>query len=154
MKSETAKRILDRTPEHTKQEVAEWAKHATVKRGSFDFDSTMSQKQVQKIAKQLIKNGVEVWIVTRRGEDRDNRDLFEVAENLGITNIHFTNFKDKWEFFKDNNFLFHLDDDVIELSMIKSYTKITTICHCGWGEKFGGKEKWKIMIKKLCGLKN
>jgi len=33
---------------------------------SFDFDGTLSKKDVQKFAKELVEEGHEVWIVTSR----------------------------------------------------------------------------------------
>ena len=36
---------------------------------SFDFDSTLSRKDVQSFAKELVDRGLEVWIVTSRFDD-------------------------------------------------------------------------------------
>jgi len=36
---------------------------------SFDFDSTLSRKDVQDFAKKLVSEGYEVWIVTSRFDD-------------------------------------------------------------------------------------
>lgn len=99
---------------------------------SFDFDSTLSRKDVQKYAKELVDNGYEVWIVTSRCSDEyalskgwhwvenQNQKLYEVAELVGIPRerIEFTNHVDKIEFLKDKEFIFHLDDDVDELIAI------------------------------------
>ena len=93
---------------------------------SFDFDSTLSRKCVQDYAQELIFRGFEVHIVTSRFEKAalnrsnsyNNADLFGVAERLGIPKerIHFTNGANKSGFFKENpDFLFHLDDDFLEL---------------------------------------
>ena len=55
---------------------------------SFDFDSTLSRKDVQKFAKELIDKGIDVHIVTSRSsfkqldEEGYNDDLYEVADNL------------------------------------------------------------------------
>ena len=35
----------------------------------FDFDSTLSRKDVQEFAKELVNDGHEVWIVTSRFDD-------------------------------------------------------------------------------------
>ena len=63
---------------------------------SFDFDGTLSRKDVQKFAKRLVDEGHEVWIVTSRFDDAEgmaqnwnwiptqNQKLFKVAEELGI----------------------------------------------------------------------
>ena len=71
---------------------------------SFDFDSTLSRKDVQEFAKELVNKGIEVWIVTSRFDDEtamqknwhwikgQNQRLFDVAEECGIRreNIKFT----------------------------------------------------------------
>ena len=36
---------------------------------SFDFDGTLSRKDVQEYAKSLVNSGLEVWIVTSRFDD-------------------------------------------------------------------------------------
>lgn len=103
---------------------------------SFDFDHTLSFSSIQLYAKKLIEMGIEVWIITSRGDDEfqktkwkathvnTNDDLYRVARALEIPmeRIHFTNYENKSEFIKDKGFLWHLDDDVIELSFINSDT--------------------------------
>jgi len=122
---------------------------------SFDFDSTLSRKAVQKFAKELIQEGYEIHIVTTRYEDSyryadprfqtlEHRDLFRVClyANISRENIHFTNMGDKFEFFKKNSdFLWHLDDDVIEINMINAFTSVKGIV-CDKGMN------WKKKLKK------
>lgn len=99
---------------------------------SFDFDGTLSRKDVQEFAKQLVDEGHDVWIVTSRYSDQNaklkawwwiidqNKNLYDVAEECGIKkeHIHFTNGEDKIVFLKEKNFVFHLDDDDVELMVI------------------------------------
>lgn len=103
---------------------------------SFDFDSTLDRKDVQRFAKELIDDGIEVWIVTSRMSveyakanldqftinrvEKSNLKLFRVADNLGIKreHIHFTNAQFKINFLANQNFVFHLDDDSDELIAI------------------------------------
>lgn len=97
-------------------------------RVSFDFDSTLSKESVQKYAAYLISIGIEVHIVTSRYEFyySNNNDLYEIADKLGIKreNIHFTNMNNKCDFFKENpDFIFHLDDDSIEINFINKLNK-------------------------------
>lgn len=104
---------------------------------SFDFDSTLSINSVEEFAAKLIKEGHELWIVTARHEFQDksgnkvnNNDLFEVTDELGIPreHIYFCGMKDKFHFFLNNpGFLWHLDDDIIELSFLRSYTNVFPI---------------------------
>lgn len=99
---------------------------------SFDFDGTLSLPIVREVAKELVDKGFEVWIVTARCDNGDNTDLNLAAKLSGIKNIKYMCFEDKFEFLKDKDFLFHIDDDVIELSMIESFTKVKPICHMDW----------------------
>jgi hypothetical protein len=116
---------------------------------SFDFDSTLDIPSVQKFAKKLVRRGIEVWIVTSRVSERWgnpdwNKDLFKIAEDIGIktNHIHFTEGGDKWNFIKRSGFLFHLDDCTDELKKIEDFTECHPVCHFRWGEKWGGRE-WK-----------
>lgn len=99
---------------------------------SFDFDLTLSRPDVQEFAKELVKKGVEVWIVTSRFDNESNnyqhnkptklnQKLFDIADNCGIKreNIKFTNMCDKIEFLEGKNFLFHLDDNNLDIELIE-----------------------------------
>ena len=118
---------------------------------SFDFDSTLSRKDVQSFAKELVNEGHEVWIVTSRFSDEaakekkwhwiegQNQKLFDVAEDCGIEleNIHFTCMESKSIFLKDKGFVFHLDDDDIELMDIletKDNCRPIHVDHFEWKE--------------------
>lgn len=98
---------------------------------SFDFDSTLSRKDVQEYAIELIQKGMEVWICTSRYTNERahsvtwNDDLFKVAKRVGIPKdrIIFTNMIDKYVLINEHDFVWHLDDDVIEISLIRSYSK-------------------------------
>jgi len=99
---------------------------------SFDFDSTLDREDVQEFAKQLVKDGHEVWITTSRFDtesslkkgwwwiEKNNQQLYDVAKECGIPkeNISFTAMIDKIKFLEGKDFLFHLDDDEIELELI------------------------------------
>jgi len=118
-------------------------------KASFDFDSTLDRKDVQRFAKELVNDGIEVWIVTSRCTteyatekgwhwiDKQNRKLFRVADNIGIKREHiiFTCFQMKSEFIKDKGFVFHLDDDSDELIAILESgdsCKPVNVCHFDW----------------------
>ena len=96
---------------------------------SFDFDSTLSREDVQSYAKELINREFDIWICTSRFESAWNDDLFDVANDLGIKkeNIYFCNMSNKSEFLYNKDFIFHIDDDDIELSFIKSDTNVSPI---------------------------
>lgn len=93
---------------------------------SFDFDSTLSRKDVQDYALELITAGVDVWVVTSRYDDlhghlwapgATNDGLFSVTDSLGIPRhkIRFTNTQSKSIYLANTHVLWHLDDDTIEL---------------------------------------
>ena len=106
-----------------------------MKKVSFDFDATLSRKDVQSYARSLIAKGFDVWICTSRLEPEKaptkewNDDLFLVADDLGIKreNIIFCNYETKAVLLKDKGFVFHIDDDNIELSFIRTDTDIKPI---------------------------
>ena len=117
-----------------------------MKKVSFDFDGTLEFKDVQDYAKELVERGIEVWIVTTRYEDLSqysfyatHDDLYEALEYTGIQreHVHFNNMEYKYSFFKDNNFLFHLDDNPDEKSLLTHTTNTPCILYgyVGWKEK-------------------
>lgn len=105
---------------------------------SFDFDHTLSRIDVQEFAKELTSKGYEVWIVTSRFDDETatsqkwikskNKRLFDIAEECGIRkdNIHFTCMQSKSYFLENKDFVFHLDDDDIELTDILESNKFSS----------------------------
>ena len=104
-----------------------------MKKVSFDYDGTLALPSVEEFAKELVEQGYDVWVVTSRIGDDDlensfqpwrtpdwNRDLWESCERIGISknNVVFTSFKEKIDYLKDKNYIFHLDDDLYELTAI------------------------------------
>ena len=90
---------------------------------SFDFDSTLAENRIQRLAKKFIDDGHDVRITTSRmsntaGRPEWNSDLRRVATELGITNIVFTDGADKWKSLKGVDI--HFDDDQIEIEEIES----------------------------------
>lgn len=107
---------------------------------SFDFDSTILKKEwdeeegmdvpvgLDPITADLIKKernaGNKVIIVTSRygpkpAFGRDNEDLFEIAYDLSIEDVYFTNGEDKVKTLLDLNVIRHYDDDPQEHKAIK-----------------------------------
>jgi hypothetical protein len=131
-----------------------------MKKVSFDFDSTLSREDVQEFASELINLGFDVWIVTSRfsneiGEKnnwpwiiKNNQELYDVCDKLNILreNIVFTCMVDKIDFLKDKDFLFHLDDDELELEFIE---ESGDSCQGVWVELKDWKEKCKEICKKI-----
>lgn len=106
---------------------------------SFDFDGVLDNKYVQQYAKTLVEKGIEVHITTSRYIDsalqkiwpgENNDDIRKIAKEIGIEikNIHFTNMQDKFKYFEiADYFAFHLDDDFIEIRLIKQNTNVPAI---------------------------
>ncbi len=98
---------------------------------SFDFDSTLTRMDVRSYALILMRRGIEIHITTGRTPDReDNTNVFEIANKLylPLDRIHFLCGKDKMHFFeKHNEFLWHLDDDSIEINQINSVSDTVAI---------------------------
>lgn len=117
---------------------------------SFDFDGTLSRTTVQEYALELINRGIDVWICTSRLSPENapnkewNDDLFLVADKLGIKreNIIFCNYANKSESLNGKGFLWHIDDDNIELSFIKTDTDVKPIF-------IFGSRKWKKECESL-----
>lgn len=92
---------------------------------SFDFDDTASRKDVQEYIRELKSKGIDVIITTSRlghssgkGSNFDrlwHRDLFQVADKLGISDIIFTGGERKTKALKGKGVRFHLDDNDTEL---------------------------------------
>ena len=116
-----------------------------MKKISFDFDDTLEFRDVQDYAKELVERGFEVWIVTTRYEDPSNYsfyithdDIWEALKYTGIKkeHVHFNNMEYKHSFFKDNDFIFHLDDNPEEKVLMHSTnTPCILYLYNGWKEK-------------------
>lgn len=126
---------------------------------SFDFDGTLSRADVQDYARKLISDGVDVWICTSRLSDDDapsqrwNDDLLDVSDSIGIhrNHIKFCSMSDKYLFLENEDFAFHLDDDMTEIEMINKFTETHGI------NLFGNKQ-WmhdcdKILTRALYRIK-
>ena len=88
---------------------------------SFDFDSTLDNPVCQKLAKVLRNGGAEVFIITTRGENTNNRDVLEVANDVGIPfrNIHFIGNKFKQSLVAKLGIDLHIDDGWDEVEKIR-----------------------------------
>jgi hypothetical protein len=103
---------------------------------SFDFDGTLSKKDVQEYAIELMQKGVEVWVVTSRYDDlhkhrypknATNEDLWEVIDKLNIPRwkVRFTCMESKSLYFLNSKVIWHLDDDDIEIEAMR-WGRLTT----------------------------
>lgn len=117
------------------------------KKISFDFDGTLEFKEVQDYAKELKKRGYEICILTTRFSDPSkynfdateaHQHLFDVAKDIGIEEIHFTEFEFKYKSIDSFGIDIHLDDDYRdEVFMINKYCKAKAILFgYGWKKEF------------------
>lgn len=104
---------------------------------SFDYDSTLSEKYLQKLAKSFIDEGHNVFITTTRSNRKsrthliqdDNSDLEKVTNKLGITKVIYTAGMDKFSLLPDDTHL-HFDDDMAEVELINKHMETTVAICC------------------------
>ena len=91
---------------------------------SIDFDDTLSTPRGQALAKRLISEGKEVYIVTRR-QSTDSLAVYAMADKLGIphSRVYFTNGKMKWEQIKKLGIGTHYDNNQREVDLINKNTE-------------------------------
>lgn len=99
---------------------------------SFDYDNTLSRKDVQDFVRFCKDRNLTIWVVTARvGElnDSHNKDLCKVVYNLGIDKkrVIFMNNQDKSNFFSNKQFILHLDDDYLEVELINERTNTLAV---------------------------
>lgn len=94
------------------------------KRISFDFDGVLSTQPGRQLAESKKGPDVELWIVTARPVDWNDR-VFEVADELKIphTRIIFTGGRDKWPFIERYNIAVHYDNNPEQIAKIKQKTQ-------------------------------
>lgn len=88
---------------------------------SFDFDDTLTRKDIQDVALRYIESGAEVYIISAR---QDKEGMFEIADKLGIphSNIFATGSnKDKVEKVKELNIYKHYENNA---QVVKELGKI------------------------------
>ena len=97
---------------------------------TFDFDGTLTRKDVQEYFLELIERGVDVWILTSRYDDLHkhrypknptNEDLWQVVSDLNFPRhkVRFTNMELKADYLEPTDVIWHLDDDIVELKAIQ-----------------------------------
>ena len=86
---------------------------------SFDYDKTISRRDVQDYALYLKSKGIEVSILTSRPEYKI-QEVYDLADELGIENVRYTNYESKSLFL--DGYDLHIDDDDKELKYIEHYS--------------------------------
>ena len=93
---------------------------------SFDFDGVLSTAEGQNYAQDLIKQGIDVWVTTRRVIPQDNHnssDLFEITDRLNIPSekVTFLQGLATVNFLLREEFLFHIGLDEIDINLINTH---------------------------------
>ena len=101
---------------------------ADINKISFDFDDTLSTARGQEIAKRNIREGKQVYIITRRNEYNAS-EVYRMAEKLGIlkSRVYFTNGAYKWMTIKRLDIGTHYDNNIMEINLIKINTDCKAI---------------------------
>lgn len=92
---------------------------------AFDFDGTLSDTQIQSLAKKLKKQGNEIWVVTARSDNEYNRTILKaVLDKLFIpfANVIFCGNKPKAEMLQMINADVYIDNISDEFETIKNHT--------------------------------
>lgn len=89
---------------------------------SFDFDSTLSLKKIKQMVGAFDRELVDLFIVTSRHRKRNNSDLWEVVELMGLDEdkVFMTDDNHKWFTLNELKISIHFDDMVDEIMLIQS----------------------------------
>jgi hypothetical protein len=96
---------------------------ADINKVSIDFDDTLTTMQGQALARRLISQGKEVYIITRRQSLLYNA-VYEMADKLGIprSKVYFTNGRYKWDQIQRLGIGTHYDNNQTEVDLINKNT--------------------------------
>jgi hypothetical protein len=92
---------------------------------AFDFDGTLDDVRLQKLAKKLVREKNEVWIVTARKEnDFNKKAIYPTLQKIGLSeySIIFCNERPKFEMLQTINADIYIDNITDEFEKIKNYS--------------------------------
>lgn len=94
---------------------------------SIDFDGTLSTAKGMELARKLIVDGNELYIITRRRKTFDE-PVYNVAQELKIprNRVIFTNGEMKWKSILKYGIELHIDNNPDELKLIDENTEAET----------------------------
>lgn len=93
----------------------------------FDFDGTISEEGLQRLAIKMKREKNEIYVVTMRRDNEFNRGILKpVLNKIGLTefNVIFCNDKPKWELLKGINADIYIDNVSNEFDVLKSHTNV------------------------------
>jgi hypothetical protein len=87
---------------------------------SIDYDDTLSTQRGKDLARRLMNEGNDLYIVTRR-YSTESYDVYRIAEQLGIPRdkVFFTQGRMKWQKLKELGIQRHIDNNPDEIDAIK-----------------------------------
>lgn len=88
---------------------------------SFDYDDTLTTERGQELAKQYMDNGYKVIIITARRDD-EGGPVIDLARQLGIEDVYFTNGGAKWPLVKELGVDVHIDNNGEQINGILENT--------------------------------
>lgn len=93
---------------------------------AFDYDGVLANYKILNLAKTMMKEGHEIWVVTMRRENEHNKKVMEESlKNINLTtyNVIFCNDNPKFEIIKMLNADIYIDNISDEFEDILNYTK-------------------------------
>ena len=92
---------------------------------AFDFDGCFDDIRIQVLAKKLVQEGNEIWIVTARKENQFSKDIvLNLAGKIGISEyrVIYANEKPKFDLLNAINADIYIDNISLEFEKIKNYS--------------------------------
>jgi mitochondrial fission protein ELM1 len=93
---------------------------------AFDYDGVLDNYKIASLAKNMISEGNEVWVVTMRRENEHNKKVMaESLKSINLTtyNVMFCNDNPKFEIIRMLNADIYIDNISDEFEDILNYTK-------------------------------
>lgn len=97
---------------------------------AFDFDGCLDDKRLRNLAKKIIREGNEVWVVTARKDNGFNREKIQPILNelrLSEYQVVYANDKPKWELIQGLNADIYIDNITSEFQNIMNYTNTVAL---------------------------
>lgn len=99
---------------------------------AFDFDGCLSSVKMQKLAKKLMKEGNEIWIITARSDNEFNRNKLQTILNNLLLSEHrviYADEKPKIQYLSGINADLYIDNNSHEFYEINNFTKTIPVLY-------------------------
>jgi hypothetical protein len=94
---------------------------------AFDFDRTLDDVRLQRLAIKMNKERNEIWVVTMRKDNDFNRNFLKpVLSKVGLSvySVIFCDEKPKWEYLRGINADIYIDNISDEFETIRNHTNV------------------------------